>query len=73
MCTEDLQRLSSVIQIMDSANSNEIGNLITKINISDKQNYILEIKSEKKNVHVGDTSNLSTKMLHVKTIIEKEK
>lgn len=73
LCAEDLGRLSSVIQIMDSANSNEIGSLITKINISDKQNYILELKSEKKNVHVGDTSNLGTKMLHVKTILEKEK
>lgn len=73
LCAEDLGRLSSVIQIMDSANNNEIGKLVTKINISNKQNYVLELKSEKKNVHVGDTSNLSTKMLHVKTILEKEK
>ena len=66
LCTEDLQKLSSVIQIMDSANNNDIGKLITKINISNKQDYILEIKSEKKNVHVGDNSNLSTKMLYIK-------
>lgn len=73
LCTEDLQKLSSVIQIMDSANNNEIGKLITKINISDKQDYILELKSEKKNVHVGDTSNLSTKMLYVKKVLQNEK
>lgn len=73
LCTEDLQKLSSVIQIMDSANSNDIGKLITKINISDKQNYILELKSEKKNVHVGDTSNLSTKMLYIKKVLQNEK
>lgn len=71
--TEDLQRLSGVIQIMDSANNNDIGKLITKINISDKQDYVLELKSEKKNVHVGDTSNLSTKMLYVKKVLQNEK
>lgn len=73
LCPEDLQKLSSVIQIMDSANNNEIGKLITKINISDKQNYILELKSEKKNVHLGDTSNLSTKMLYIKKVLQNEK
>lgn len=73
LCTEDLQKLSGVIQIMDSANSNDIGKLITKINISNKQDYILELKSEKKNVHVGDTSNLSTKMLYVKKVLQNEK
>jgi len=71
--TEDLQRLSGVIQIMDSANNNDIGKLITKINISDKQDYVLELKSEKKNVHVGDTSNLSTKMLYIKKVLQNEK
>lgn len=69
---EDLERLNDVIQIMDSANSNEIGNLVTKINIANRQDYILELKSEKKTVHLGDTSNLSTKMLYVKTVMEKE-
>ena len=73
LCTEDLPKLSSVIQIMDSANNNDIGKLITKINISDKQDYVLELKSEKKNVHVGDTSNLSTKMLYVKEVLQNEK
>lgn len=73
LCTEDLQKLSSVIQIMDSANNNDIGKLITKINISNKQDYVLELKSEKKNVHVGDTSNLSTKMLYVKEVLQNEK
>lgn len=73
LCAEDLQKLSNVIQIMDSANNNELGKLITKINISDKQNYILELKSEKKNVHIGDTSNLSTKMLYIKKVLQNEK
>lgn len=73
LCFDDLQKLSSVIQIMDSANSNEIGKLVTKINISDKQDYVLEMKSERKNVHVGDASNLSTKMLYIKKVLQNEK
>ena len=73
LCTEDLEKLNSVIQIMDSANSNELGNLITKINIENKQDYVLELKSEKKNVHLGDTSDIGTKMLYIKTVLENEK
>ncbi len=73
LCMEDLQRLNDVLQIMQTAQSNEISNLITKINIENKQNYILELKNEKKTVHVGDISNLSTKMLYIKSIIEQNK
>lgn len=73
LCSEDLQRLNSVIQIMDSANNNELGKLVNKINMSDKQDFVLELKSEKKNVHMGDTSNLSTKMLFIKSIIQENK
>lgn len=73
MCLEDLQKLDSVLQIMKSAESNEIASLITKINISDKQNYILELKDEKKTVHIGDTTNLSTKMLYIKSILEQNR
>ena len=73
LCAEDLQKISGVIQIMDSANNNDIGKLITKINISNKQDYVLELKSEKKNVHVGDTTNLSTKMLYIKKVLQNEK
>lgn len=73
LCAEDLQKLNSVIQIINSASSNEIANIITKINIADKQDYVLEFKSEKKTAHLGDTSNLSTKMLYIKSIINKEK
>lgn len=73
LCTEDLQKLDDILQIMKAAESNEIANIVTKINISDKQDYVLELKSEKKTVYVGDTSNLSTKMLYIKEIIEQNK
>ena len=73
LCLEDLERLDDVLQIMKSATSNGIANLVTKINIANKQNYILELEDEKKTVQMGDTSNLSTKMLYIKSILEQNK
>ena len=73
LCEEDLQRLEQALQITKSAESNDILNLITSINIEDKQDYILELKSEKKTVHMGDNSNLSTKMLYIISILEENK
>ncbi|MBR1802962.1 MAG: FtsQ-type POTRA domain-containing protein [Clostridia bacterium] len=73
LCKEDLQKLGEVLQIMESANSNKIANLITKINIENKNDYLLELASEKKTVHLGDTSQLSTKMLYIIKILEEEK
>ena len=34
---------------------------------------MIELKEEKKTVHLGDSSNLSTKMLYVISIIEENK
>lgn len=70
---EDLEKLGTVLKIMESANVNEIGNLITKINISDKQNYTLVLEGEKKRVYLGDSSNLSTRMLYLKAILAEER
>lgn len=73
LCKEDLQKLEEVLQIMESAKSNQIDKLITKINVENKNDYILELKTEKKIVHLGNTSNLSTKMLYILKMIEEEK
>ena len=64
---EDLKKLSDVLEIMESATSNEIASLITEINIENSDNYVLELKSKNKVVNLGDTSNLSTKMLWIQT------
>ncbi len=67
---EDLTRLETVLKIMDSANANGIGNLITRFNISNKQEYKLLMENEKKQIYLGDASNLSTKMLYLKAVLE---
>lgn len=73
LISEDLTKLGEVLQIMESANANEIVNLITKIDISDRQDYVLTLEKEKKDIHLGDVSNLSTKMAYVKKILNDEK
>lgn len=72
LCTEDLEKLGDVLKIMESATSNGINNLITKIDITDSDDYKLTMQKSKKTVHLGDTSNLSTKMLWIITFNELE-
>lgn len=73
LCVEDLEKLEDVLRISESAKSNNLEELITKIDITNKEDYIIEMKAEKKTVHLGDTTNLALKMLYVSDIISKEK
>ncbi len=70
---EDLKKLETVLKIMESATSNGIDTFVTKIDISDKQNYKLVLEQEKKIVHIGDGSDLSNRMLYIKSILNTEK
>lgn len=71
--SEDLERLSTVLKIMESINANGMGELISKIDIQNKQNYTIILESEKKTVYLGDASNLSNRMLYLKAVLEQEK
>ena len=68
---DDLNKLEDVIKILDSANENGLDGKVTSIDISNKNEYSIYIEEENKKVHLGDSTNLSNKMLYVKTIIEK--
>lgn len=70
---EDLSRLEDVIKIMNATTEKELDGKVTGIDISDKNKYILYLGEEKKNVHLGDATNLSNKMLYVVAIMEQEK
>lgn len=73
LCKEDIDSLNDVIKIMEAAKNHALDEYINKIDISDNENYILYLESEKKTVHLGDTSNLDTKMPYIKVIMEREK
>ena len=72
LVSEDLVKLGEVLQIIESANANGIQALITKIDISNRQDYTIMLEKEKKLVHMGDVSNLSTKMSYINKIIQDE-
>lgn len=67
---EDLEKLQTVLKITESANINSIGELITKIDISQKQNYTLILENQKKTIYIGDASNLSHRMPYIRAVIE---
>ena len=71
----DLENLGDVLKIMEAAKSVDanISDLITRIDISDNSNYILTLAKEKKKVYLGDTTNLSEKMLWIDKFLELEK
>ena len=73
--TDDLEKLSDILKIMETASSMEskLANIITQIDISDKSNYILTLESENKKIYLGDTTNLSTKILWINELLETEK
>lgn len=73
LCDNDLEKLGTVIKIIEVAGVNEISNLITRIDISNSQNYRILFETEGKIAYLGDSVNISTKMLHIKKIIEREK
>lgn len=67
----DLKKLEIAIQIMKIAKENELDSKVTGIDISNKNEYILYLANEKKTAYLGDGSNLNTKMLYIKEIVEK--
>lgn len=72
LCVEDLKKLDTVIKIVDLAKNAEIYNILTRIDIENKDDYKIAFESEEKIAYLGDSSNLSTKMLNIKAILEKE-
>ena len=73
--TDDLEKLNDVLRIMEAASSvgGNITSLVTQIDISDKSNYILTLEKEKKKIYLGDTTNLSAKMLWINELLKIEK
>lgn len=70
---EDLTKLNTIIKIMNYCQYNSIDNKITSINCKDESNYVLNLEKEKKTVYLGDATNLSERILWLKTLLEKEK
>lgn len=67
---KDLKKMDMVIKIYEAAKSNGLGDLITKIDISNEKNYSIILETEGKTVYLGDCSELNTRILYLKSILE---
>lgn len=68
--TKDLEKLETVIQIMNMCKSYELDKKVSSIDITNENNYIIYMEEEKKTIYLGDNTNLSDKMLYVPAIIQ---
>lgn len=71
--TEDLQKLGTAIKIMSVAQTHNIANLITTIDITNSEDYKLRLEQEKKTVYLGDCSYLETRIASLLSILNNEK
>ena len=73
LCNEDLQKLTTVLKIMEFSQNAEIFDLITAIDISNQNDYKIIMDKEEKTIYLGDCSMLEERLIWAKTIINKEK
>lgn len=66
---EDLERLDTILKIMESATMNGIDSFITQINISNKNNYVLTLDSKGVTAYLGDASNINDRILVLKQML----
>lgn len=69
---DNLNRLSDVLKILQEAENNDIRNLISSINIENKNDYLINFDSIGKVAHVGNISSINDKMTYIKKILEVE-
>lgn len=69
---KDLEKLEDLIKIIENCKKIEIYDIITNINISNEDEYIIYIENMRKLIYIGDSNNLANKMLYIKNILEKE-
>lgn len=70
--SKDLDKLSMVNDIMNVSKNNDIEGLISRIDITNDDDYIVYLDSESKVVYLGDCSDLNTRILYMKSIVRQE-
>lgn len=70
---KDLYRINVINLIINSATNYSIDNKFSSIDISDEKDYKIYCEVENKTIHFGNESNIDTKILYIKAILEKEK
>jgi len=69
---EDLQKMNTIIKIMETAKNNDMKELITKIDVANKNDYIIHLESEGKIAYLGGGQELNTRFLYIKSILKEQ-
>lgn len=67
----DIDKIRDIIKIENTIKNNNLKSFDT-IDITNKFDYILIFEKDAKKVYIGDTSDLDTKMLYMKYIMEEQ-
>ena len=73
LCEADLKKLDTVANIIETSKNYEVDKYITKIDISDNTDYKLILEEEQKIVYLGSCTDLNTRILFMKEILNNEK
>ena len=68
-----MKKFDVITNIIDTAKNYEVDTYITKIDVGDINDVKLDLQAEQKIVYLGSCSDLNTRILYMKDIIEKEK
>lgn len=68
--SDDLKKMGMVIKIYQTLENNDIAEILSKIDMSNEKNYTLFFDSEQKKAYLGNASDLSTRIVCLKGILE---
>lgn len=70
---EDLKKLNTVIQILNTAKEKGLTEKITNINIEDEQDLLILMETENKLIHFGNSKGINDKFVKLTAILEDTK
>jgi len=72
LANEDLIKLDTILKVTNYLKYNSVNNKLTKVNVTNEENYILEFTEDNKIAYIGDSSSITEKMTAVVKILEVE-
>ena len=73
LINKDLIKLDTILRVTNYLKYNNVESKLTKVNVTDEENYILEFAEEGKIAYIGDASSITEKKTAVSKILEDEK
>ena len=68
----DLEKIEVINEILATLKSNEIENRVYSVDVTDKKDIVLQLQDDQKTVYIGDGTDLTTRCLYLKKVLENE-